>query len=157
MCTHHEITVNKACSQNSMSTPHSWWSRGVCTCTLRPASLLLLSCCKGWSLGCHIITHHVMTSHLGFPWAPQNILLKMIILHHMMVILSIQILAFMLCFDLTQHSCTIDNKNCVLVSIVWFPGDHPTLLSWWYDLLVQSTPMTKIRHSFFVMVMPKVV
>ena len=76
-------------SQNSVSTPHSWWARGVCTCTLRPASLLLLSCCKVWSLDCHIITHNVMTSHLGFPRAPQNIPLKMIILCHMMVILSI--------------------------------------------------------------------
>ena len=61
------------CSQNTVSMPHLWWSCGVHTCTLTQASLLLLSCCKAWSLGCHIITHHVMTSHLGFLQAPQNI------------------------------------------------------------------------------------
>ena len=60
----------------------------------------------------------VIASHLGFLRAPQNIPLKMIILCHMMVILSIWILSIMLCFDLTQHSCNIDNKNCVLISIM---------------------------------------
>ena len=60
------------CSQHSVNGTHLLWACGVHTCTLTCLSLLFSLSCLEWSLGCHIITDLVVTSHLGFTGPPKT-------------------------------------------------------------------------------------